>query len=73
MFWKRKPKRPPKPHSAPASTGDYKRPTAAEEERTETLKILLGETDLALEEDLGPGSDPHGNTARLSVNRLRSK
>ena len=73
MFWKRKPKHPPKPHSAPASTGAHKRPTAAEEERTETLKILLGETDLELEKDLESGSDPHDNTARLSVNRLRSK
>jgi len=73
MFRKRKPKSSPKPRSAPESTGVYKHPTAAEEERTETLKILLGETDLALEKDLGRGSDPHDNSARLSVKRLRSK
>ncbi len=73
MFRKRNPKSPPKPRSAPESTGAHKRPTAAEEERTEALKILLGETDLALEKDLGPGSDPHDNTGRLSVKRLRSK
>ena len=73
MFRKRKPKSPPKPRSAPEPTGVYKQPTAAEEERTETLKILLGDIDLAVEKDLAPGGDPHDNTERLSVKRLRSK
>ena len=73
MFRKRKPKSSPKPRSAPEPTGVYKQPTTAEEERTETLKILLGENGLALEKDLGPGCDPHDNTTRLAVKRLRSK
>ena len=74
MFQKNKPKNPPKRHSVPEPAGVYKRPTAAEKDRTQTLEILLGDIELALEkEDSEPGSDPHNNTQRPSVDRQRSK
>ena len=73
MFQKNKPKNRPKSHSVPESSGVYKRLTAAEEDRTETVEILLGDIELELEKDSESGSDPHNNTERLSVDRQRSK
>lgn len=73
MLWKRKPKTPPKPRSDPYV---YKKPTTHEEdERTETLRLLLGSDfdGVTLEDDNASGSDPHDNTTKLSVKRLRSK
>jgi hypothetical protein len=68
------PKNPSKRHSVPEPTGADKRPTTAEEERTETLKILLGDAELELEnEDSESGSDPHNNTEKPSVDRQYSK
>jgi hypothetical protein len=73
MFHKNKPKNPPKSHSVPEHTGVYKRPTAAEEDRTETLEILLGDIELALENDSESRSDPRHNTEGPTVDRQRSK
>jgi hypothetical protein len=72
MFRRGKPQRPPKPRSSAQVSGVYPRPSF-NEDQTDTLKILLGETDLALEEDSEAGCDPHDNTARHSVKHLRSK
>ncbi len=75
MFWKRKAKKPPKPRSDSGPTGVYRQHTHEDEERTETLKLLLGSDfdGVALQDDIEPGSDPHDNTKRLSVKPLRSK
>ena len=74
MFWKRKTKSPPKPRSDPEPTGVRRQHTHEDEDRTETLKLLLGSDfdGVALQDDTEPGSDPHDNTTRLSVKRLRS-
>ncbi len=76
MFWKRKAKSPPKRRSDSEPTGAYEQlvQDSAGEERTETLRLLLDDaSDLALEDDTEPGSDPHDNSVRLSVKPLRSK
>ena len=75
MFWKRKAKSAPTRRSDPEPTGVYKQPVQdfAEEERTETVRLLLDTSDLALEDDTEPGSDPHDNSVRLSVKSLRDK
>ena len=73
MLWKRKIKSPPKPRSDPEPTGVFKRPieTSAKEERTETLKLLLGSDfdDVALQDDTESGSDPHDNSVKLPLER----
>ena len=72
MFKKGKPQRPRKTRSTPEASGVHQQPTF-NEDQTDTLKILLGDTDLALEDDSELGCDPHDNTARHSVKHLRSK
>ena len=70
MFWKRKTNNRPKPGFDPEPTGVFKRPieASAEEERTETLKLLLGsEVDgVALQDDTESGADPHDNSVKHS-------
>lgn len=80
MFGRRKRKTPPNPRSAPEQSGVYKRPRFDEdqtrvldEEQTHTLRILLGDTDLALDEESERGGDPHDNSGRYSVAHLRSR
>lgn len=72
MFWKSKRKTLPKTRSAPEPSGVYEKP-AFNEEKTQTLEILLGDTDLSLDEDSEQGGDPHDNTGKHSVAHLRSK
>ena len=72
MFGRKKGKAPPKPRQAPESSGTRKEPTF-NEDQTETLKILLGDTDLSLEQDAESGGDPHDNTGKHSVTDLRRK
>ena len=63
-----------KPAPDPEPTGVSRQPAqdSAEEERTETVRLLLGSDDLVLEDDTESGSDPHDNSVRLSVKRHSS-
>jgi hypothetical protein len=63
-FQKPKPKPPKDPRHSSESTGVYKRPTEIEEERTETVRKLLGDIDLSLDEDRGTESDLRENARR---------
>jgi hypothetical protein len=72
MFGKKKGKTPPRPRSAPESSGTRKKPTL-NDDQTETLRILLGDTDLSIEQDADSGCDPHDNSGQHSVTDLRRK
>ena len=72
MFRRGKPVSPRKTRSATATSDVHSQP-ALNDEQTDTVKILLGDTDLALEEDSGPGCDPHDRTPRHTVKHRRSK
>jgi len=60
------------PRSTPASLDRYKKPVLSEDQ-TDTLRTLLGDTKLAIDEDSQSGGDPHDNSGRFMVAHLREK
>jgi len=50
----------------------YKKP-ALNDDQTETLRTLLGDADLTIDQDSQSGGDPHDNSGRFLVAHLRSK
>ena len=72
MFGRNNRKTSPRPRSVPGSTERYRKP-ALSEDQTETLRTLLGDADLTIDQDSQSGGDPHDNSGRFSVAHLRSK
>jgi len=72
MFGRSKRKISPRPHSASVSLDRYKKP-ALNDDQTETLRTLLGDADLTIDQDSQSGGDPHDNSGRFLVAHLRSK
>jgi hypothetical protein len=72
VFWKSKKQKPPKSRPAMDLSGVYEKPKF-DEEKTQTLEILLGDIELSLDKETEHGGDPHDNSGRFSVEELRSK
>jgi len=72
MFGGSKRKTAPIARSTSASLDRYKKP-ALSEDQTDTMRTLLGDTTLAIDEDSQNGGDPHDNSGRFMVAHLRSK
>jgi len=72
MFGGSKRKTSQRPRSSPASLDRFKKP-ALSEDQTDTLRTLLGDADLAIDQDSQSGGDPHDNSGRFMVAHLRDK
>ena len=72
MFGSNSRKTSPRPRPAPESSGRYRKP-ALSEDQTETLRTLLGDSDLSIDQDSQSGGDPHDNSGRFMVAHFRSQ